>query len=462
MSRSQLSLVGAFAIGGVILFAVGIFMIGDRRMLFAERFEIESDFGTVTGVQVGTIVRVTGFNAGEVLGIELPDNPSGRFMVRMRVREDLHRLIRTDSVAGILTDGLLGNVFIQIAEGSDTAHLVPAGGTIRGIDPIQFSDLIEEGRDTFRTVAGQLLDMQTAFRGTMTRLDGTIDAATAVVEEVGTDVQAITTATAGVMNDAQAMSTDIRGMVTDVRNGGGAVGRLLTDDTLYEQATGVVARLEEAATAAGRAAGEAGQILADFRAPDSVGQQMLADMGGTVARAQAAMSDLAENTEALKHNWMFRGFFEDRGFFNLDAMTVIEYRELLASETYEPLRLWIGAERLFTTGADGEERLTDDGRRRLNSAMAQFIDYPPGSPLVIEGYTTVAGRDAQYLRARAWSTLVRDHLVVTFGRDITVTGTMPIGAEAVGGPRDDGTWDGVALTLFATPEAIATVAGAGP
>ena len=31
MSRSQLSLVGAFVMVGVLMFAVGIFMIGDRR-----------------------------------------------------------------------------------------------------------------------------------------------------------------------------------------------------------------------------------------------------------------------------------------------------------------------------------------------------------------------------------------------------------------------------------------------
>ncbi len=50
-------------------------MIGDRRLLFTERFEIEADFGNVTGIAIGTGVRLAGFDAGEVLGIEIPLNP---------------------------------------------------------------------------------------------------------------------------------------------------------------------------------------------------------------------------------------------------------------------------------------------------------------------------------------------------------------------------------------------------
>ena len=132
MSRVQLSLVGTFVVAGVLLFAVGIFMIGDRRLLFAQHFEVGADLGNVTGIQVGTRVRVGGVDAGEVLAIGIPGSPAERFQVGMRVREDLHSLVRTDSIATVLTDGLLGNVFIQIRAGSADAALVEDGGTLRG------------------------------------------------------------------------------------------------------------------------------------------------------------------------------------------------------------------------------------------------------------------------------------------------------------------------------------------
>ena len=97
MSRMRTAIVGGFVLGGLLLFAGGLFLIGDRRLLFAEQFELNSTFGKVTGVRVGTQVRVAGLAAGEVLEIVLPTGPADRFGVRMRLREDLRPLVRRDS-----------------------------------------------------------------------------------------------------------------------------------------------------------------------------------------------------------------------------------------------------------------------------------------------------------------------------------------------------------------------------
>ncbi len=44
---------------------------------------------------------------------------------------------------------------------------------------------------------------------------------------------------------------------------------------------------------------------------------MAASLKQTMDDARKAMSAFAENMEALKHNFLVRGFFKDRGFFNL-------------------------------------------------------------------------------------------------------------------------------------------------
>ena len=73
MSRSQLSFVGLFVIGGVLMFAVGVFMIGDRRALFAERFELSPTSATspdfrsapASGSPASTPVRSCGSRSPE-------------------------------------------------------------------------------------------------------------------------------------------------------------------------------------------------------------------------------------------------------------------------------------------------------------------------------------------------------------------------------------------------------------
>ncbi|MDP2389430.1 MAG: MlaD family protein, partial [Acidobacteriota bacterium] len=143
MQRKRAAMVGGFVLVGVVVFGLGLFLIGDRRLLFTRHFETATSFGKVTGLVVGTPVRLAGLIAGEVLEIRTPARPSEKFFVRLRIREDLHALVRTDSVATIQTDGIVGNAFVQIGMGTDEARMVGPGELLVGVDPIEFSDLIQ-------------------------------------------------------------------------------------------------------------------------------------------------------------------------------------------------------------------------------------------------------------------------------------------------------------------------------
>ena len=64
-----------------------------------------------------------------------------------------------------------------------------------------------------------------------------------------------------------------------------------------------------------------------FRSPDGATQGLMADMRLTLSQAREATADLADNMEALKRNFLFRGFFNDRGYFDLDDISPRQYRE---------------------------------------------------------------------------------------------------------------------------------------
>ena len=100
------------------------------------------------------------------------------------------------------------------------------------------------------------------------------------------------------------------------------------------------------------------------------------------------MADLAENTEALKRNFFFRGFFNNRGYFDLDDVSVQEYRQgALETKDRRVLRIWVRRDRALRTGRrTARNGSPTDGKARLDSAMAEFVKYPRTSPLVVEGY----------------------------------------------------------------------------
>lgn len=450
------ALVGAFVLAGLVLFGGGLFLIGDRRLLFDRQFELNSTFSKVTGLQVGTRVRLAGIDAGEVLEIRLPSRPSDSFRVRMRIREDLRPLIRKDSVAAVQTDGIVGNAFIQISVGTEAAPAVAPGDTIEGRDPIEFADLIQEGRETFRTVSREVVALKDDVSRTIDALTDTVTTANAVLTDVGGDVGRLTEASTRVVEDVRGSLGDVRGLVADVRGGRGTLGQLFTDRALYERMTAVSREAELAMQNLRATTDRARAAVEQFTAPEGTAAQVAATLRNTLAEVQEVASDLAEGTEALKRNFLFRGFFRDRGFFDLDTISREAYLAgALEGEDRTAIRIWIDAAHLFTRDDQGAERLTDAGRRRIDSAMADLIRYPRDSPLVIEGYAESRDGQAAYLISVDRAQAVRDYVVSRYRRQTTLTTIMPMSDVAPGSPRGDNRWSGVALAMFVDNAALA-------
>lgn len=456
MTRMRRALVGAFVLAGLFLFGGGLFLIGDRRLLFVRQFELNTTFTKVTGLQVGTRVRIAGLDAGEVVDIALPTQPSAPFRIRMRIRQDVQRLVRTDSVAGVQTDGIVGNAFVQVAVGSDTAPAIESGGTIRGSDPIEFADLIQEGRDTFRVVTREVLDLKGDVSVALVALTETVQTANVVLTDVGEGASRVTAGTASVMEAVEGTVVDARALMNDVKNGQGTIGQLLTDPALYDHLVATGSEAEQTVRNLRETTDRARIALDGFTAPTGSGQQITQTLRNTLAQIQEVTSDLAEGTEALKRNFLFRGFFRERGFFDLDSLSREAYQSgVLEGDERTALRVWLDASVLFERGPDDVERLTEAGRRRLDSVMADFVRYPRDSPLVVEGYAEGREGEAAYLMSDHRAQIVRDSLLSRFRRQTTLTGVMPMGERAPGSPRGDGRWSGVALTLFVRHAALA-------
>ncbi len=447
MPRIRVAAVGAFVLGGVLLFGLGLFLIGDRRMLFEDSIEVYAEFSKIAGLQTGATVRVAGMDAGEVATIHVPQGPAQPFRVKLRVREDLHPLIRLDSIASIQNDGLVGNKFIQIETGTEQSPMVADRGTIRSREPFDLADVLQKMSETIDTVNSMIGDVKTS-----------IDEAFGTLTSVATDAQALMNDLGGdareIMGSARKVSDDLKVIVTNVRAGRGTVGQLITDDSLYRSAKNIAAEAEKAIANVREASEQARAAVADFRGDEGPMKGVTSDLQQTLALARDAMSDLAENTEALKRNFFFRGFFNRRGYFDLEDVSVDQYRQgALATKDRRVMRIWLKSSVLFEKDAHGQERLTEGGRTRLDSAMSQFVRYPRTSPFVLEGYAPSATFDERFLLSRRRAQLVRDYLVGKFALDPNFVATMAMGDEAEGSPEGN-RWDGVALAMFIPTSAL--------
>jgi phospholipid/cholesterol/gamma-HCH transport system substrate-binding protein len=463
MPSSKNALVGGFVIGGLLLFAFGLFMIGDRRKLFSKDFEIWTEFKELGGVQNGAKVKVGGMDAGEVIEIQVPPQPQAKFRVKVRVLEKLHAVVRTDSVASIQTEGVLGNKFVKIDPGTPEAAQAASGSTIPSREPFDFADLLQEVRDTIGKVRGQIDDVFASVQDTSKQANDLIAA-------VRGDVEAI-------VESGKKITDDVSLVVEGVQAGRGIVGKLVKDEELSQSAARTMKSIEKTAENVRESSdkvtefvsefqqrqimheveqtvknlqqltAQAREAIESFQGKDGKGEAVAAEIRRAMADAREAMSDLADNMEALKHNWFVRGFFNKRGFYDVDNLTIAEYREGKFTRGKERQQIWIPKTELFAKNSRQKEELSEEGKKRLNEFAADFQRYPSNSVIVVEGYSPEGSKGDQSLVSRERAVEVREYLVKTFHLNPSYIGVIPMGALASSSPSGS-TWDGVALVVF--------------
>jgi phospholipid/cholesterol/gamma-HCH transport system substrate-binding protein len=94
---------------------------------------------------------------------------------------------------------------------------------------------------------------------------------------------------------------------------------------------------------------------------------------------------MAEDTEALKHNFFLRGFFRRHGYYNLTHIPSDSYRKDRVFTNPANERAWLSATELFRKNNGGSEILSAQGKERLNAAIVQFGDSVIDSPLSLKG-----------------------------------------------------------------------------
>ena len=152
------------------------------------------------------------------------------------------------------------------------------------------------------------------------------------------------------------------------------------------------------------------QTVADFTGPDQKGVTAAENLRESLSHVNTAAANMADDTEALKHNFFLRGFFRSRGYFNLDRLSPDLYRKDRTFSRPDDRRAWLHADELFQVTADGAEQLTQKGRTLLNVTVGQYGASILQSPLVIEGYSDTTDAAQRLAISRTRAILVRNYL----------------------------------------------------
>jgi phospholipid/cholesterol/gamma-HCH transport system substrate-binding protein len=408
-------------------------------------------------------------DAGEVLETQVPSRPDGRFRLKLRIGQKFRVLVRGDSIAAIKTTGLAGGSFVEIQKGTPHSPELPPGGTIPGTEPFEISDLILLGGDVLRTVQTNISALQASTERALQSIDLAANHTDRTVLATGAELQRLLTS-------ARQTSDEAGRTIAEVERGHGTIGKLLKDPAVADLVDQTVRNANQSAANLNQASSQLNATAAEFQKRDFLSrvQAMLensrqltetlnravtkltnsslasesttADLRDTIANARAAMVNLAENTEALKHNFLVRGFFKDRGYYSLDRMTPAQYMKLLNEHSLD--RVWLGRNDLFSAGPDGKEKLTKSGEARIETGMNRLIPYLPKGTIVVEGYARQGSRSQRFIRARQRAAAVQSYIANRFGLlpDQEV-GAIPAPDSLASAVGKSG-WDGISLVLL--------------
>jgi phospholipid/cholesterol/gamma-HCH transport system substrate-binding protein len=176
--------------------------------------------------------------------------------------------------------------------------------------------------------------------------------------------------------------------------------------------------------------------------------QATSGMRETVTQAQAGVSDFKENMEALKSNFLLRGYYKKRGY---DDSSDLVKNEIARLPQAEPLKTFTYQSQMLFDKVDTAK---PKNQKSLRAAGQFLADNEFGVAVVVvsAGMAGDTAKDLVLTQARAM--VIRDYLVNNFGFDDTELKTFGAGKKE--GSSPDSGWGTVEILIYPPETDVST------
>lgn len=305
---------GIFISSGLVILILSLYLIGKNQNFFGSNFYVRARFSNINGLISGNNVRYSGIQAGTVDKITVIDDTT--IEVTLLISKKMKPFIHQNTFAAIGNDGLMGNKVINLTPNPAPAPEVTDNGLLYTKKQIATEDMMQ----TLSKTNDNVEVISEGLKNTVTRLNSSA-ALWGVLEDSALPGN-VTSSLANLREAAtkiNTLSASLNAVVNDARNGKGIAGMLLADEK-------TAANMKHAIENLDRATNETNSIITQI---DSLTRQVQYDVAqgrGTVhamlkdtalvSKLQKSMDNIERGTEnfsqdmeALKHNFLTRGYF---------------------------------------------------------------------------------------------------------------------------------------------------------
>ena len=337
--------VGLFVLVGLLILAVAIFYVTGAGV-FGPKYRLKTFMPEVSGLATGAPVRLDGVEIGNVERISIVPREHGKppdhmhnIEVDMRLDRRYQNDILTDSAATLVTEGLLGNRYVNIQRGY-TGVPIKDGQAIPATEEKAIKEVVERSADVLanlnvlsddvkdliagvragRGTLGKLLTDDQAYKHLNSILAKGDEIASTVQSGQGTVGKLVMTDEMG--NKVENTLDQFNTMLADLRAQKGTLGKLLYDPTLYDQAKDAISK--------------SNALLGDVRAGKGTMGKLVTD-DALYNKLRDTSSNLSEATAKLNRNDNTAGklFSDPQLYDNLTGLTG-DMRSLIADFRKNP------------------------------------------------------------------------------------------------------------------------------
>lgn len=300
--RSKYIKLGFFIIVGLIFFTLAIFYVGSKSNLFTPTFKISATFTSVSGLLEGNSVRFAGIEVGTVQNIEIV--ATDKVAVTMLIQSDVKRFIKKDSEVSIGSEGLVGNKIVAISPGTPGSQSVESGDVLKSVQPVELGDILNslnESSKNAQRISSDLADIVTKVnngQGTLGQL-------------VNNDklYRSVDSTVAGFVQSTQQVNTVLRKVASSVDTISGDITRLTGKIRI------ITSDIAEITTKMNSSQSIVGTLLTDTSFARNL-KEVIINANETTHNLERGSFSFSQNMEALKHNFLFKGYFEDIGYWD--------------------------------------------------------------------------------------------------------------------------------------------------
>jgi len=302
---------GVFVIIGLLIFIVSIYFIGQRQNIFAKTFSISTNFNNVNGLINGNNVRYSGINVGTVKAITMINDST--INVVMVIEEKMINHIKKDAIATIGTDGLVGNMIVNIIPGDGINGLISSGDVIKSYTKIGTSDMLNTLSVTNENAAlltAKLLKIADAMadsKGTFGMLiNDTIVSANLKQTVKQLRIMSI---------EASRSMKELNSIISSINFNESIAGTLLNDSLQSVKMKNIIANLEDSSTEIKGVITNMDEAITNVKEGEgalnylSNDAEFVKSLKETIKNINEGTDKFNQNMEALKHNFLTRSYF---------------------------------------------------------------------------------------------------------------------------------------------------------